>query len=262
MMDSRFYHSQNTFKETYQDLPQECSNRIVCVWSTVGNLGTQRAESFVIARSSVEMECTLSSEITTVLAISFCNPLASHNLLTISGNASVPGLQDGRQTRGSACTRINFATHHLTVAHEKTSLVEILYFYHFLLICDEQWIFGQCIYYWATTWDFQQCCMCDQRRLRPACTYVQSYRGLCESLEYSMTLWLLTEHHLDFLNLKGGCIESTLVKIPHCWKSHVTAQLYVLVESYTPVLSCPSLIKNKMLWQYRDHWFCESKLDC
>ena len=39
---------------------------------------------------------------------------------------------------------------------------------------------------------------------------------------------LLTEHHLEFLSLKGGCTgssESTLVKIPHCWKSHVAAQL-------------------------------------
>ena len=41
-----------------------------------------------------------------------------------------------------------------------------------------------------------------------------------------MTVQLLNEHHLEFLNLKGGCTgssESTLVKIPHCWKSHVVA---------------------------------------
>ena len=41
-----------------------------------------------------------------------------------------------------------------------------------------------------------------------------------------MTVELLTEHHLEFLSLKGGCTgssESTLVKIPHCWKSHVAA---------------------------------------
>ena len=39
-----------------------------------------------------------------------------------------------------------------------------------------------------------------------------------------MTVKLLTEHHLEFLSLKRGCTgssESTLVKIPHCWKSHV-----------------------------------------
>ena len=46
-----------------------------------------------------------------------------------------------------------------------------------------------------------------------------------------MIVKLLTEHHLEFLNLKGGCrgrSESTLVKISNCWKSHAAAQLYVL----------------------------------
>ena len=39
---------------------------------------------------------------------------------------------------------------------------------------------------------------------------------------------LLIEHHLEFLSIKGGCTgssECTLVKMPHCWKSHVAAQL-------------------------------------
>ena len=43
-----------------------------------------------------------------------------------------------------------------------------------------------------------------------------------------MIVQLLTEHHLELLSLKGGCIgsyESTLVKISHCWKSHAKAQL-------------------------------------
>ena len=41
-----------------------------------------------------------------------------------------------------------------------------------------------------------------------------------ESLEYYVTVKLLTEHHLEFLSLKGGCTgssESTHVKMPHCW---------------------------------------------
>ena len=41
---------------------------------------------------------------------------------------------------------------------------------------------------------------------------------------------LLTEHHLEFLSLIGGCrgsSEYTLVKMPHCWKSHVMAQLFI-----------------------------------
>ena len=43
-----------------------------------------------------------------------------------------------------------------------------------------------------------------------------------------MSVKLLTAHHLEFLGLKGGCTGlsvSTLVKMPHCWKSHVTAHL-------------------------------------
>ena len=51
-----------------------------------------------------------------------------------------------------------------------------------------------------------------------------------------MSVKLLTEHYLEFLSLKGGCTgssESTLVKMPHCWKSHVTAQLCKTVENHT-----------------------------
>ena len=50
-----------------------------------------------------------------------------------------------------------------------------------------------------------------------------------------MSVRLLTEHHLEFLSLKGGCTgssESTLVKMPHCWKSHVTAQIYLTLKQH------------------------------
>ena len=79
---------------------------------------------------------------------------------------------------------------------------------------------------WAATWDFQQSSMCDQQSLRSACAYAQSDQSLCLSLEHSMSVKLLTEHHLEFLSLKAGCrdsSESTLVKMPHCWKSHATS---------------------------------------
>ena len=52
-------------------------------------------------------------------------------------------------------------------------------------------------------------------------------------LQYSMIPKLLTEQHFEFLSLKGGYTgssDSTLVKMPHCWKSHVTAQLCNLKE--------------------------------
>ena len=80
------------------------------------------------------------------------------------------------------------------------------------------------IYIWATAWDSRQCGMCDQQRFRSACAYAQTDQSLCKSLEFSMTLRLLTGWHLEFLSLKGGYtarLESTLVKMTHCWKSHV-----------------------------------------
>ena len=43
-----------------------------------------------------------------------------------------------------------------------------------------------------------------------------------------MIVKLLTEHHLEFLSLKGdftGSSESTLVKMSNCWKSHALAHL-------------------------------------
>ena len=61
--------------------------------------------------------------------------------------------------------------------------------------------------------------MCDQQRLRSACTYAQSDQSLYEWLEDSRSVKLLTEHHLEFLSLKGGCTgssESIHVKMPHC----------------------------------------------
>ena len=70
--------------------------------------------------------------------------------------------------------------------------------------------------------------MCGQQSLRSACTCVQSDQSLCKSLDYSMTVKLLTEHHFEFLSLKRGYTgssESTLVRMPHCWKSHARAQL-------------------------------------
>ena len=53
-----------------------------------------------------------------------------------------------------------------------------------------------------------------------------------------MIVKLLTEHHLEFLSFKGGCrdsSESTLVKMPHCWKSHALAQIvfYSTILNFT-----------------------------
>ena len=50
----------------------------------------------------------------------------------------------------------------------------------------------------------------------------------------------LTEHHLEFLGLKGGCrgsSESTHTKMSNCWKSHALAH-FILAELYTGSLQC------------------------
>ena len=52
-----------------------------------------------------------------------------------------------------------------------------------------------------------------------------------------MSVKLLTEQQLEFLSLKGGCTgwsESTSVKMPHCWKQCVTAQLYGFEDNIGP----------------------------
>ena len=100
---------------------------------------------------------------------------------------------------------------------------------------------------------FPQCGMCDQQRFRPACAYAQHDQSLCLRLGYSMRVKLLTEQHLEFLSLKGGCTgssESTLVKMPHCWKSRVVIViLFLLLFSLTVslfqaqmLLSCQSSV--------------------
>ena len=46
-----------------------------------------------------------------------------------------------------------------------------------------------------------------------------------------MPAMLLTEQHLEFLSLTGDCTgssESTHVKMPHFWKSHVLAHIQML----------------------------------
>ena len=55
-----------------------------------------------------------------------------------------------------------------------------------------------------------------------------------------MIVKLLTEHHLEFLSLKGGCrgsSESTLVKISNCWKSHALAQIKTMKAKSPDFLS-------------------------
>ena len=83
--------------------------------------------------------------------------------------------------------------------------------------------------------------MCDQQILRLACAYTQSDQSPCLSLDYPLGVKPLTEHHLEFLSLKGGYIglsESTFVKLPHCWKSCVTTQICVIMRCVIKGLHC------------------------
>ena len=57
-----------------------------------------------------------------------------------------------------------------------------------------------------------------------------------------MIVKLLAEDHLQFLSLKGGCTgssESTHVKMPHCWNSHVKCwyQSFTCCEELVPMHS-------------------------
>ena len=69
-----------------------------------------------------------------------------------------------------------------------------------------------------------------------------------------MSVKLLTEHHLEFLSLKGGFTgspESTLVKIPYCWKSHVVAHMLKGINYFlkqTQEIACQVI--NKELDSY------------
>ena len=66
------------------------------------------------------------------------------------------------------------------------------------------------------------------------CAYAHSDQSHFSSLEYSMIIKLLAEHHMASISLKSVCTgwsESTHVKIPHCWKSHVAAQTCVGVAN-------------------------------
>ena len=93
--------------------------------------------------------------------------------------------------------------------------------------------------------------MCDQQSLRSACAYAQSDQSPCLSLEYSMTVKLLTEHHLELLSLKGGCTgssESTLVKMSNCWKSHVTACLLMKAMVIRHVFSLNDHEHRESIW--------------
>ena len=77
--------------------------------------------------------------------------------------------------------------------------------------------------------------MCNQQSLRSTCAYAQSDQSLCKSLEYSTSVKQLTEHHFEFLSLKGGCTGS----------SESTRQNTILLE----ITCCGSFFPSKRHWK-------------
>ena len=62
-----------------------------------------------------------------------------------------------------------------------------------------------------------------------------------------MIVKLLTEYHLKFLSLTGGCrgsSASTLVKMSNCWKSHATDVLKYIPTGIKPALDSSTRNKN------------------
>ena len=88
-----------------------------------------------------------------------------------------------------------------------------------------------------------------------------------------MIVKLLTEHHLEFLSLTGGCrgsSESTLVKMLHCWKSHVTAHYLgrlpnsIFTDDIVGVGAdndSPYIVKKMMSNQVLWHKTCRNSID-
>ena len=75
-----------------------------------------------------------------------------------------------------------------------------------------------------------------------------------------MIVKLLTEHHLEFLSLKGGCrgsSESTLVKMSNCWKSHAAAQIYFYI--FSQVVGVDSHMPTDIAQNIRTQRFGEFK---
>ena len=58
--------------------------------------------------------------------------------------------------------------------------------------------------------------MSDQQRLGSACAYAQSDQSLCSSLEYSMSVKLLTEHLLEVLSLKEAAQARLSLHLSKC----------------------------------------------
>ena len=83
-----------------------------------------------------------------------------------------------------------------------------------------------------------------------------------------MIVKLLTEHHLEFLSLKGGCrgsSESTHVKIPHCWKSNarahflMTSKVILAIQKFVLISDKHCFKQNIICRKSKKSWHLKSK---
>ena len=80
-----------------------------------------------------------------------------------------------------------------------------------------------------------------------------------------MPVNLLTKHHLEFLSLKGGYTsssESTLVKMPHCWKSRVAAQISSTDNHSCKCIGVPSVALEMFLHPNNGDIFIHENICC
>ena len=75
-----------------------------------------------------------------------------------------------------------------------------------------------------------------------------------------MIVKLLTEHHLEFLSLKGGCrgsSESTHVKMSNCWKYHASAHIvymsFIIICQFPCVSSGPQYQCQHQIMNLHSH---------
>ena len=81
-----------------------------------------------------------------------------------------------------------------------------------------------------------------------------------------MIVKLLTEHHLEFLSLKGGSAESTPVKMSNCWKSHAAAHIMYLAR-LVQIFRKTTQISQFDVFISEDRWknnttLCQQETNC
>ena len=70
-----------------------------------------------------------------------------------------------------------------------------------------------------------------------------------------MTVKRLNEHTLEFLSFKGGCTgwsESTLVKLPYCWKSHAMADISIF-QTAIPIITVTALLHDWLIKVFKTY---------